>query len=353
MSPPLALRLVGRAGAPATAAAEAGRRIFPEALVTRTETLSEISAMEATGGPELLVLLSPSDADLQQAVTAVDSRGGPRWAVVASSALPLAADSHAIHVLPEDWSESVLALAFASAVRLHAFKAAHIHRTGDVRTISRRLGHDLRSPLNCIAASNEAMADPDEKPDSPRAAFGKSIAESVDEVVHLFDRISFVMKATTYPLPRQPAIMEEIVWGALQRIEKRMLQAQATVTQPPKWPVLDAVPAWCDVIWSNLLTNSLDHAGPAPRIELGWEQLPGEYRFWLRDSGPGVAEKQLPLLFHPLDRMSELNAPHGLGLSIVHRLVELQGGRCGHERAATGSGTFFFTLPSLEPSLPN
>src|SRR5262249_25927336 len=74
------------------------------------------------------------------------------------------------------------------------------------------------------------------------------------------------------------------------------------------------------------------------------------HRFWVRDHGPDVPAEQRKLLFHPFHRLHELDSANGLGLSIVQRLVELQGGRCGYESAAGGGACFYFALPFQEPS---
>ena len=348
--PVSSVRIIGPAGDAATMASEAARQTFPEALVTRTDELSELLKNPAASAPELLVLLAPAAGDTDRAVAALDARGGPRWAVVACVPGAPDAESHLVHVSADDWTEPMLQLAYVTSARLHALHTANARLRGDLRTVSRRLGHDLRSPLNCISTTSEAMLDVDESADSPRSMLARTIADSVDEVVKMFERINVILKATTNPPPRQSVIMEEIVWGALQRLESRMLKAGVTVTKPPEWPVVEGVPAWFDIIWSNLLTNSVQHAGPNARIELGWEKLPDGHRFWLRDSGPGVPEKLESHLFYPIDRLSDLNAPRGLGLPIVHRLVEAQGGRSGYERVSGTGGTFYFTLPAAEIS---
>jgi signal transduction histidine kinase len=344
-----AIRVVGPAGEAFAIAENAARLAFPATLMTRVEKFSELGEQEFAAGMELLVLLSAAEAELDRATAALDARGWPRWAVVGCSLAEVGAGSHAITIAPDDWSVTALVPGFRAAVRLQAMKSVIAHLEGDMRTISRRLGHDMRGQLNSIITTSEAMLDPDENPVSPRAVFAQSIVSSVDEILRLFDRMSFILRATTNPAPRQTVIMEEIVWGALQRLESRMLKAGCTVIKPPQWPIVEGVPTWLDVIWTNLLANSLEHSGPNPRIELGWEHLPDGHRFWVRDQGREVPSKQEGLLFYPLDRLSEVNAPRGLGLPIVQRLVDLQGGRSGHDREPGGSGTFYFTLPSADP----
>lgn len=339
------IQIIGADDACAAVAVSAARRAFPDAPVTSSPELEPALQKGSEGGATLLVLLAPDAAEVQRAVTTVDPRGRPRWAVVACSQLAPESDSHLISVSREEWNESVLVRALGTAVRLQACKAINAQLHGDLRTIGRRLVHDLRSPLNCILTSNEAMKDPSDPPESPRAIFGQAIANSLDEVVSLFSRISLVLNATTNPEPRQTVNMEEIVWGALQRYESRLLKSEDTVSHPQKWPMVEGVPHWLDTIWSNLLANSLAHGGQKVRIELGWDILTGHYRFWIRDNGKGIPENMRSHLFHPFDRLNDLAAPRGFGLSLVHRLVELQGGNCGYEAQASGSGIFYFTLP--------
>ncbi|MEO6874664.1 MAG: HAMP domain-containing sensor histidine kinase [Opitutaceae bacterium] len=346
-SPITSIRIIGGSGEDAVTAVNAAREAFPQALITRASELKDLLDSKAGPEAELLVLASPTPGEIDQAVAALNPRGWARWPIVAHGELRQQAASHLVVVPEEDWKEAALALAYATAIRLHALTALNGKLAGDLRMISRRLGHDIRSPLNCISTASEAMLDPTDGPESPRVKFAHSITDSVDEVIRMVDRMNFAVKATINPLPRQSLAMDEVVWGALQGLEYRLLKAGLQVHQPEKWPVVEGVPAWLEVIWSNLIANSLDHGGPQAHVHLGWEQLPDEYRFWVRDEGQGVSAKMAPLLFHPLDRLSELNAPRGLGLAIVQRLVELQGGRTGHEKAAQGSGTFYFTLPTL------
>jgi signal transduction histidine kinase len=115
------------------------------------------------------------------------------------------------------------------------------------------------------------------------------------------------------------------------------------VVQPESWPEVRGVPTWLEVIWWNLLMNALQHGNPG-RIEIGWRKNGEDHQFWVADHGGGVPETRRSALFVPFDLLHEPDAGSGLGLSIVRRLVELQGGGCGYEQNRLGT-RFFFTLP--------
>jgi len=69
-------------------------------------------------------------------------------------------------------------------------------------------------------------------------------------------------------------------------------------------------------------------------------------RFWVRDNGPGIAPDDQARLFAPFTRLDQARAEgHGLGLSIVRRIVEKLNGQVGLESELGRGSLFFFTLP--------
>ena len=148
------------------------------------------------------------------------------------------------------------------------------------------------------------------------------------------------------PVPGKLMAMGEPVWAVLQRQERQILRKNAVVTQPGSWPEVTAVSSWLEVVWGDLLGNAMQHGAALPRIELAWSRSDREFRFWVSDNGGGVPPEKIASLFQPFHRLHFSNARKGLGLSIVQRLVELQGGSCGYEPSSEGGSRFFFTLPA-------
>jgi signal transduction histidine kinase len=177
----------------------------------------------------------------------------------------------------------------------------------------------------------------------PRASLVAPIFDSTEDIKKLIERVSFVLKASASPVSKEPVKMDEVVFRVLQRLESKILKQNAIVSEPASWPEVNGIFPWLEVVWWNLLANALQFG--KDRIELGWQKENGELRFWICDNGAGVPMEKRDKLFQPFHSLHEPDAAHGLGLSIVQRLMELQGGRCGYEPRLEGGSRFYFILP--------
>ena len=216
---------------------------------------------------------------------------------------------------------------------------------GDLLTLAQRFSHDLRTPLGGIVSTAEALREILAVHDASAVPLADSLLTSAEDMTQLIKQISFVARASARPLPKTSVHMAEAVFSALQCLESRILKRQTTVVEPPTWPVVPGVSAWLEVIWWHLILNALKYGGEEGRIELGWDRQNGSIRFWVTDNGPGVPAEQREKLFQQFQSLHEQCTVSGLGLSIVQRLVELQGGTCGHEEPGKGGACFYFILP--------
>jgi signal transduction histidine kinase len=146
--------------------------------------------------------------------------------------------------------------------------------------------------------------------------------------------------------------MGTVFQDACARLAAMFADHDAQLRTPASWAAARGYAPWVEEVWVNYLSNALKYGGQPPVIEVGGDVDGAYVRYWCRDNGPGLSAAEQSQLFAPFTRLHEVRAEgHGLGLSIVRRIVEKLGGQVGVESAAgTGAAgeagsTFWFTLP--------
>jgi signal transduction histidine kinase len=142
--------------------------------------------------------------------------------------------------------------------------------------------------------------------------------------------------------------IETIVSDAQQRLMQQIDDKQAEIILPETWPVVVGYAPWIEEIWVNYLSNALKYGGSPPCIKLGatLDEAGASIRFWVQDNGPGLSQEEQASVFAQFTRLETTRAEgHGLGLSIVKRIVEKLGGQVGVESSPGQGSVFSFTLP--------
>jgi signal transduction histidine kinase len=125
-----------------------------------------------------------------------------------------------------------------------------------------------------------------------------------------------------------------------------MKEFQPTVVEPESWPTALGHAPWVEEVWANYLSNAMQYGGTPPRLELGGEAVAEKVRFWVKDNGPGLDDAQKARLFAPFTQVHQVHTGgHGLGLSIVRRIMEKLDGEVWVESRPGKGSRFGFTLP--------
>lgn len=176
---------------------------------------------------------------------------------------------------------------------------------------------------------------------------GRKLATIIDELL-LLSSVRERGEIETHPLD-----MGHIVAEAKKSLLYLIEEYDAEIILPDSWPVAIGYGPWIEAVWTNYLSNALKYGGNPPVVELGASLEPGGWlRFWVRDNGDGLSADAQSRLFTPFERLSQMRVRgHGLGLSIVQRIVTRLAGQVGVEsQGLPGRGsTFYFTLPALTP----
>jgi signal transduction histidine kinase/HAMP domain-containing protein len=97
-------------------------------------------------------------------------------------------------------------------------------------------------------------------------------------------------------------------------------------------------------ILDNLLANALRYTPEGGHIRVGATEQTDRVQFFVHDSGRGIEAERLPTIFGRFTGDPDSNTS-GLGLALVRRLVESQGGEVSVESRLGAGTTFRFTLP--------
>ena len=227
-------------------------------------------------------------------------------------------------------------------------------RNEELDAFAHTVAHDLQNPLAVITGLAEQLEESYATlPEEELRRYLRAMSQSGRKMSNIVDGLLLLAGVRKAEVERQPLDMAGVVAEARQRLIDLARERQADIILPSTWPVALGHTSWVEEVWVNYLSNAIQYGGQPPRVELGAQvQSDGMVRFWVRDNGNGIAPDTLGRLFTPFTRLNQIRARgHGLGLSIVRRIVEKLGGQVGVESQVGQGSTFFFTLPAA-PKLP-
>jgi PAS domain S-box-containing protein len=225
-------------------------------------------------------------------------------------------------------------------------------RNEELDAFAHTVAHDLKNPLSRILGYADVLLDDyAELADEERQDALRIIAQNSRKMTNIIDELLLLSEIRRVDVQITRLDMTTIVAEVRQRLAGMIEQGHTEIIFPASaWPDALGYAPWMEQVWVNYLSNAIKYGGRPPRVELGAELVPGGMvRFWVHDNGGGITPEDQARLFIPFTRLDQARARgHGLGLSIVRRIVEKLGGQVGVESAgAPGQGcTFFFTLPA-------
>jgi two-component system, NtrC family, sensor kinase len=112
---------------------------------------------------------------------------------------------------------------------------------------------------------------------------------------------------------------------------------------------ISGFPGQLDQVFMNLVTNAAQAVGEREQggtIRILATERADEVEILVSDDGPGIAADIIPRIFDPFFTTKDVGAGSGLGLSIVHGIVDRHGGRIEVESRIGEGTTFRIVLPA-------
>lgn len=155
-------------------------------------------------------------------------------------------------------------------------------------------------------------------------------------------------------LDLQPISLNQLVTDVLEQhaayAEKK--QVEVRISLDPELPDSAGDPNRLTQVISNLVSNAIKFSPPDTVIGVRTRQVMRRQLLEVADSGPGIPEEEMSMLFQEFSRLSPQptggEKSSGVGLSIAKHLVELHGGKIG-AKSKIGHGSLFWVELPLQP----
>ncbi|UOQ96434.1 PAS domain-containing protein [Hymenobacter sp. 5317J-9] len=229
---------------------------------------------------------------------------------------------------------------------LAAANAQLIRTNQDLDNFVYVASHDLKQPVNNLAGLFDELRHAATFADADEAdLLVPMVEEALYQLATTIDDLAAVGQAQRLPeLPAETVDLEEITQEVLQTLQPQVLAARARITTDfAARPTISYARANLRTLLANLLSNSLKYNDPTRpcRVHISLWLENGRPVLLLEDNGLGFdAQRHRDELFHLFRRFHDHTEGTGVGLYLVNRIVQSNGGRVEVE-SEVGVGTTF------------
>lgn len=243
-----------------------------------------------------------------------------------------------------------LSRAMSTMVRSLNQQAGELKRSnGDLEQFAYIASHDLQEPLRMVSGftgllqrryAGKLDADADE--------FIGFVIGGVNRMQALINDLLSYSRVGREDVAAKPVDMQLVVDQALANLQTAIEERSALVSRGPL-PTVLANHGMLVRVFQNLISNALKFCkADRPIVRIAAEQHGAEWVFSVADNGIGIDPQyrdRIFLIFQRLHQQGEYPGT-GIGLAVVKRIVERNGGRIWLESEPGKGTTFFFTLPA-------
>lgn len=220
----------------------------------------------------------------------------------------------------------------------------------DLEAFSFSVSHDLRAPLRSIQGVAEALReDYGDRLDETGRDYARRIVDAAQRLDRLLQDLLTYSRLGRGEAETRLCSLDSAVRIVLDHLAPVMRASGATVEIVPPLGEVLSVRSLLETALSNLLSNALKFTaeGVKPEIRVGAEARGASRRIWIEDNGIGIPPDQQEQVFRPFERLHgmEKYPGNGIGLAIVRKSVESQGGQAGVETRPGGGSRFWIELP--------
>jgi PAS domain S-box-containing protein len=216
-------------------------------------------------------------------------------------------------------------------------------RLAELGTLASGMAHEIGTPMNVIMGRAEHMM---------QRTTDERIKKGLQVIVTQVERVTKIMNqllsmARRRPSERRPADLRRIIDDCLEVLQERWRAHRIHVVKEYDHRAAQAVvdSDQMSQVLLNLLLNA-DHAmAEGGTLRLGLRSDGDHVILSVSDTGHGIPQEILSKIFTPFFTTKEVGKGTGLGLTVVHGIIEEHGGTIDVESDVGKGTTFTITLP--------
>jgi signal transduction histidine kinase len=208
------------------------------------------------------------------------------------------------------------------------------------------LAHEIRNPLAGLRLFAALITRPQTPPEEARDLAGKILEglRTLEGTVN--DILLFARQGACRPEQRLLVpLLEEAVQGVQHLVTTKRVPVCMDSEGAPEWVWVDRIQFLRAL--SNLLANAIEASRPETAVTLRVrtnEPVGDGLEICVEDHGPGIAPQDRPRIFEPF--FTTKTTGTGLGLPMVHRIVQNHGGHIEALTPPEGGTCFRMVLPA-------
>lgn len=219
----------------------------------------------------------------------------------------------------------------------------------EMEAFSYSVSHDLRSPLRIINGfAQVVLEDYGDKLDDKGKDLLKIIGTNAIRMDRLINGLLDLSRIGRQEMNVAEIDMEKMVKALCNDIGGTLSGRKVLFAVEPL-PSVRGDAVLLRQVFENLLSNAVKFSRKRLEavIEIGGRKDGREHVYFVRDNGVGFSMQYADKLFRVFQRLHNVKEFEGtgIGLSIVHRIVQKHGGRIWAEAKANEGATFYVALP--------